>query len=496
MDNDPSRVAIHPMPNLPIVFRPALQQARLLRTRKISARELLDVCLDQYAKHNATLNAVVVTDIDRAKRAAAASDRRLKKGAPRGPFEGVPMTIKESFNWRGTPTTWGAISWDNIAKDDAVALARMTDAGAVLYGKTNVPFMLADWQSFNDIYGTTSNPWDVTRSPGGSSGGSAAALASGMSALEVGSDIGASIRNPAHYCGVYGHKPTFGLVPMRGHTLGNVAPTDISCAGPLARSASDLAAMLPIIAGPDGAAARGLSLKLPKPKQTRLKDFRVAVLITDPQSEVDQPLQDLIAKCAKFLDKRVKKISYEARPAFTTREAFDIYIALLRSATSRRQSEEELAANIEQVKGFDPADRSYLANMLRAYVMPHRSWLIANERRHQMIRLWDDFFNDWDVLICPTAASAAFPHDHEGDRHTRMIDVNGKRVPTVDQLFWAGYSCGFDLPSTVAPIGLTSQGLPGGLQIVARHYEDLTAIRFAELLEKEYYSFVPPPLAA
>ena len=393
-------------------------------------------------------------------------------------------------------TTWGALPWrDNIATDDAVALTRLTGQGAVLYGKTNVPFMLADWQSFNAIYGTTNNPWDVTRVPGGSSGGSAAALASGMSALEVGSDIGASIRNPAHYCGVYGHKPTYGLVPLRGHTLGTIAPSDISCAGPLARSASDLGAMLQILAGADGFDARAVRLQLPKPRQTRLKDFRVAVMVTDPQSDVDQPLQDLINNCAAFLEKKVKKISRTARPAFSTAEAFDIYIALLRSATSRRQTDAEFVINSAAVKSFDPADRSYLSNMLRAYVMPHREWLIANERRHQMQQLWDQFFDDWDVLICPTAASTAFPHDHAGERHERMIMVNGRQVPTVDQLFWAGYSCGFGLPSTVAPIGLTSQGLPGGLQIIARTYEDLTAIRFAEILEREYLAFVPPPMA-
>lgn len=480
---------------LPLHLRPATELARLLAKRKISARELLDVCTRQMAKHNPALNAVIYADLDRAKKSAAAADRRLKKGNPAGTFDGVPMTIKESFNWTGTPSTWGHPHFrDNIAGFDAAAVTRMADAGAVLYGKTNVPFLLADWQSFNDIYGTTNNPWDVTRSPGGSSGGSAVALATGMAALEVGSDIGASIRNPAHYCGVYGHKPTFGIVPMYGHALpGIVQPSDISCAGPLARSASDLAPMLKILAGPHGAEARAISLKIPAAPQKRLKDFRVAIMVTDPQSEVDMPLQDLIGKLGQFLSKKVRKISFEARPAFTSKEAFDIYIATLRSATSRRQTEAEFAQNATRVAGFAPDDDSYYAKMLRAYVMPHRTWLMANERRHQMRLLWDRFFEDWDVLLCPTAASAAFPHDHAGERHERTIEVNGKRVPTVDQLFWAGYSCGFYLPSTIAPIGLTSQRLPGGIQIVARQYADLTAIRFAELLEKEYHGFEPPP---
>jgi amidase len=479
----------------PLVFRSATDLARLLRAGKISARALLDLCLDQYARHNDNLNAIVVTDIDRARRAAAAADRRLKAGKSIGPFDGVPMTAKESFDWTGTPSTWGNPRFkDNIAQSDAVALKRLTGAGAVIYGKTNVPLMLADWQSYNEIYGTTNNPWDVARSPGGSSGGSAAALASGMSALEIGSDIGASIRNPAHYCGVYGHKPTYGVVPYRGHFLpGIVQPSDITVAGPLARSARDLAAMMRLLAGSDGPDARGLRFHLPPAQQKSFKDFRVAVMLTDPVSDVDQPVQDLLARLAQFLGKRAKKLSMTARPQFSTRAAMDVYIGLLRSATSRRQTDEEFAANADNVEALAPDDHTYYAQMLRAYVMPHRSWLMVNERRHEMRLLWESFFEDWDVLLCPAAASAAFPHDHVGERHERTIPVNGREVPATDQLFWAGYSGCFYLPSTVAPIGLTPQGLPSGVQIVTRQYGDYSSIRFAELIERDYAAFVPPP---
>lgn len=483
------------MPATPLHFQPATELAKLLRAGKITAQALLEQCLDQYAKHNGVLNAVIVTDIARAKKAAAAADRRLKAGKPLGPFDGVPMTAKESFDWTGTPSTWGDPRFkDNIASADAVAIQRLTGAGAVIYGKTNVPLMLADWQSFNAIYGTTSNPWDTNRSPGGSSGGSAVALATGMSALEIGSDIGASIRNPAHYCGVYGHKPTYGVVPYEGHLLpGIVQPGDITVAGPLARSARDLSAMLKILAGPHGVEARAQLLKLPAAPQRALKDFRVAVMITDSQSEVDLGVQDLLGKLTGFLGKRVKKLSTTARPEFSTKEAMDVYIALLRSATSRRQSNAEFTANSAKVAASDPLDDTYLTKMLRAYVLPHRDWLKYNERRHQMRLLWDQFFDDWDVMLCPAAASAAFPHDQQGERHERTIPVNGKRVPTTDQLFWAGYSGCFYLPSTVAPVGLTPEGLPSGVQIITRQYGDYTSIRFAELLEKEYGGFIPPP---
>jgi amidase len=483
------------MARRPLHFRSATELARLLRSGKVGAVELLEVCLAQLEKHNGAVNAVVVTDVPRARKAAAAADRRLRKGTPLGPFDGVPMTAKESFDWTGTPSTWGDPRFrDNIASADAVALNRLTGAGAVIYGKTNVPLMLADWQSYNAIYGTTNNPWDLTRSPGGSSGGSAAALATGMSALEIGSDIGASIRNPAHYCGVYGHKPSYGVVPYQGHLLpGTVQPGDITVAGPLARSARDLSAMMKLLAGPVGPEARGYTLTLPPARQKSLKEFRVAVMVTDAQSEVDLTVQDLLGRLTQFLGKRVKTLSTTARPAFSTKEAMDVYIALLRSATSRRQTDADFAANAAKVAASDPRDDSYLTKMLRAYVLPHRDWLKYNERRHQMRLLWDQFFEDWDVMICPAAASAAFPHDQEGERHERTIPVNGTRVPTTDQLFWAGYSGCFYLPSTVAPMGLTPEGLPAGVQIITRQYGDYTSIRFAELLEREYGGFIPPP---
>ena len=309
------------MASLPLHFRPALELGRLLKTRKISASELLEACLNQYMLHNDALNAVVVTDLDRARRAAAASDKRLKRGTPLGPFDGVPMTAKESFDWTGTPSTWGAPAFrENIAKSDAAAIRRLTEAGAVLYGKTNVPFMLADWQSFNDVYGTTSNPWDPTRSPGGSSGGSAVALATGMSALDIGSDIGASLRNPAHYCGVYAHKPTYGIVPYQGHMLTSVQPGDITVAGPMARSARDLSAMMKYLVGTEGIEARALSIHLPDRKLKTLKDFRVAVMLSDEMSEVDEPLQELLSDLARFLTPRSRNFRIRRDRNFPARK--------------------------------------------------------------------------------------------------------------------------------------------------------------------------------
>ncbi|MFT3672822.1 amidase [Aestuariivirga sp.] len=478
-----------------LVFKPALELGRLLKKKKLSAMELLGECLTQYARHNDAINAVILTDLSRGRAAARASDKRLAAGEALSPFDGVPMTAKESFDWQGHPSTWGDPAMvDNIAQKNAVALQRMLDAGAVMYGKTNVPLALADWQSFNDVYGTTNNPWDVTRTPGGSSGGSAAALATGMTALEIGSDIGASIRNPAHYCGVYGHKPTYGVVPYRGHLMpGSVSISDITVAGPLARSSKDLTAMMGLLAGTEGIEAHGLQVKLPKPPFATLKDLRVAVKLNSPVSDVDQAYQNRLIALGEFLKKKVKKLTYEAAPAFSDEEVYENYITLLRATATKRMSDAEIDAAVQKARTFDPGDKSYVPLMTRAFALSHGAWLRANERRHQMAQIWDQFFGDWDVLLCPAAASAAWPHDQKGERHERYIPVNGKQVSTIDQRFWAGYSGNFYLPSTIAPIGLTPAGLPVGVQIVARAYGDLTALKVAEWIEEEFGGFVAPP---
>jgi amidase len=281
---------------------------------------------------------------------------------------------------------------------------------------------------------------------------------------------------------------------MKGHFLPSVfAASDISVAGPLARSAADLEIAMEILAGPEGIDAEGYRYRLKHPRGRRLSEFRVSVMLSDPMSEVDQPVQDLFSALARFLEPRVASLSMTARPEFTTSEAMDIYIALLRAATSRRQTDAEFLANSAAVKNLVAGDCSYFARMLRAQTMPHRDWLAVNHRRHDLRQRWHRFFRSYDVLLCPTAASAAFPHDHEGERHERTIMVNGNRVPATDQLFWAGYSGAFFLPSTVAPIGLTADGLPVGVQIITAEHDDMTAIRFAAMLEREYYAFTPPP---
>lgn len=478
-----------------LAFLPATALARRIREREIGCRELLEHYLSRVEKYDARLNAVVVRDFDRARADADAADAALKRGDSLGPLHGVPMTVKESFDVAGLPTTWGLARYKDVpAASDALAVERFRAAGAVVFGKTNVPVYLADWQTFNPVYGTTNNPWDTTRVPGGSSGGSAAALAAGLTGLEAGSDIGASIRNPAHYCGVYGIKPTWGICSPRGHTLGGtVAQTDISAVGPLARSADDLDLALGIMAGPDPIDGAGWKLELPAPRKERLAEFRVAVMLDDPNAEVDREVQDILQGLADWLARKGAKVSDTARPRIDTGEAHRTYIHLLRAATSGRQTDAEFEANLAEAAALPAADQSYRARMLRGMTTHHRDWLAANEKRHRMRLEWARFFEEWDLLLSPAAASAAFPHDHNGERHERTIRVNGKDVPTTDQLFWAGFSCVAYLPGAVAPAGLTPAGLPVGVQIVGPQYGDRTCIHFARLLQREWRAFTPPP---
>src|SRR5258705_6160509 len=324
-------------------FRSAKQLASDIRRRKVGCLEALDAFLARVDRFNPKLNAIVVTDVDGARGRAKQADAALRKGKVWGPPHGVPMPINESYDVAGLPTTWGLPALkDNIAPRNALAVDRLLAAGVVLFGKTNVPSWLADWQSFNPVYGTTNNPWDLSRTPGGSSGGSAAALAAGLTGLEAGSDIGSSIRNPAHYCGVYGHKPTFGIVPPRGQALpGRVAQGDISVIGPMGRSAEDLALGLSVMAGADEIDGAGWRLELPAPRRKTLRDFKVAVMLTDPASEVDDEVQARVQAVADFLAKKKARGSGTARPAIDTAEAQRVYVLLLRAATGGRQTAEE-----------------------------------------------------------------------------------------------------------------------------------------------------------
>ena len=448
-------------------FLPARRQAAMIRRGTIGCLEALDHMIARIERLDGKLNAVVVRDFERARKRARLLDRR---GTITGRLHGVPMTVKESFNIQGLPTTWGVPAKRNdVAESTALAVERLQGAGAVVFGKTNVPIMLGDWQSFNDIYGVTNNPWNLDRSPGGSSGGCAAAVAAGFSGLECGSDIGGSIRQPAHACGLFGHKPTWGLLPMRGHAPepGIAGTPDISVIGPLARSAEDLSIALDILAGPDETET-ALTLNLPGPRFTGLKGLRVAVWASDPATHTDNEITAKLLVLARHLRGEGAKVSLAARPDFDSATAYGVYLKLLMAALSARATPE-------------PGG------------LTHSEYLRLNERRSRIRRAWGLFFHDWDVLLCPAHALPALPHRHDLSPRDLRIDINGEDTKWDDMLFWPGIVGGFHLPASVAPLGISEAGLPFGVQIVGPLYGDRSTIAMARLLEKSWQAYTPPP---
>ena len=477
-----------------IAFRPARSLAGMIRRRRIGCLELLEHYAARIERFNPALNAIVATDMDTARRRARAADRALARGEVWGPLHGVPMTVKESFDVARLPTTWGVPAFrDNVASANALAVERWLGAGAVVFGKTNVPLWLADAQTFNDVYGTTNNPWDLARTPGGSSGGAAAALAAGLTGVEMGSDIASSIRNPAHFCGLFGHKPTHGVCPPHGHSLtGNPSPMDILDIGPLARSAGDVALGLSVMAGPDDIDAAGYRLALPPPRKKTLREFKVAMLVDHPTSPVERGVADLLRALADFLRSEKVRVDDGARPDIDMDDVHRTFNILLRAATSVSQDDREFADNLRAAEALDPADDGFPARRLRGLTIRHRDWLRLDERRHRLRRKWREFFDRYDLLLCPAFGKAAFPHDRTPP-YERLLPVDDEMVPYRALTFWAGYSGVAYLPASTAPIGFTSEGLPVGVQIVGPQYGDRSCLRFARLLERDYRAFVPPP---
>ncbi|MFZ9563271.1 MAG: amidase family protein, partial [Burkholderiales bacterium] len=361
--------------------------------------------------------------------------------------------------------------------------------------KSNVPVLLADWQTHNPLYGTTSNPWDIDRTPGGSSGGAAAALAAGITTLEYGSDIGGSIRGPAHYCGIYGHKTSYGIVPARGHALPETwAPTDMSVVGPLARSAFDLELALRATAGPDAPEQAAYRLRLPAPHFRHLRGLRVAVVSNAHVAPVSQTVCGAIENLAAFLGKQKAKVDLNPRLPFDPGTHDRLYVLLRRAATSMRAHDDtSFKELLQQLETLDPDDHSYPAEQIRGNTLHHREWLRLNNERHRLRSEWARFFSAYDVLLCPAAATTAFPKNPDGQRWERGIVVDGIPQPDTTQIYWMGMASVSLLPATVAPIAIAQDGLPVGVQIIGPQYADLSTIRFAQLLEREYHDFRIPP---
>jgi amidase len=482
------------------LLKSATEIAADLRAGRCSSRELVDAYMQRIERSAEALNAVVVRRFDEARAEASAADDARVKGRSHGQLAGVPVTIKEAFDVAGLPTTFGHTDRaGHRAASDAVAVARLRAAGAIVMGKTNVPKDLADWQSFNDVYGVTRNPWDQSRTPGGSSGGSAAALAAGLTALELGSDIAGSIRVPAVYCGVYGHKPTFNIVPTRGHSLVEGAvPSDISVSGPLARSAVDLELALDITAGADHLepGMAGWRLALPQETRSAAREFRVAVVDTDAHYPVDGSIRSALGALADHLEKEGAQVDRSPKLPIGSEEGYELFITLLRGATSARYTVAEVEALVAKAKSYPADDNGYDALMHRGWTQTHRGWLAANERRQALRRGWRAFFERYDALICPVTNTPPFPHMIGVPKIEQFFIVDGKKRPASDYYYWIGIPALSYLPATALPIGSSPEGLPVGAQIIGPEFGDKRCLRLAQIIERSFRSFIPPPAYA
>ncbi|HEV8424665.1 MAG TPA: amidase family protein [Actinomycetes bacterium] len=457
-----------------VLVQSATAAARMLHRREIAARELTELLLARIDVVNPALNAVVELRREAALREAAAADEAIVRGGDAGPLHGVPMTIKDCFDVAGLHTTWGNPAFkEGVADADATVVRRLEQAGAIIVGKTNLPFMLGDFgQTANQLYGTTSNPWDTTRTPGGSSGGAAAALSAGMTFLEYGSDLVGSIRIPASFCGVYGLKPSVGTVPLTGFQppgppAGPSEMTYLSAVGPLGRSAGDLRTGLAVTGGPEGQAAKAYSWALPRSRHTRLEDFRVGVVLDHAHAPVSSEVTAVLSNAVDAL----------AGAGATVVEGWP--------------------------DGVDPVQQAesfgFHVGLFFAFQQPGEDFatlseVIDHENRRMAARAaWGRYFGDIDVFLCPANFTPAFPHDTRPFEERTITTPEGDR-PYSNQVFWVSHASLPGLPALAAPVGRTPGGLPVGAQIVGPLYEDDTAITFAELLGDLIGGYRPPPL--
>jgi amidase len=449
--------------------------AAAIAARQLGSRELLDAYLDRIERLDPPVNAVVTLDVERARAEAAAADELAAKGELRGPLHGLPITIKDAIEVAGVRSTGGAVALtDHVPVADAPAVARLKAAGAVVFGKTNVPEWSGDLQTFNEIFGTTNNPWDLGRGPGGSSGGAATAVACGFTSFELGTDIGGSVRIPSHCCGVFGLKPSFGVVPQRGYldqVGGGTTDADINVFGPIARSAEDLALVLDVVGGPEPERSLAWRLELPPPRHAGLASYRVGVWLEEPSCPLDRDMLAVLRAAVDRVATAGAKVE-EAHPPVSFDEQVAVYRQMILPAIS---------------PSLDEALRDPLSGS-------HYQWLQAEIQRARLRSIWAEWFESYDLLLCPVMPTPAFEHNQEGDFGTRTLVVNDEPVPYMNTIQWTGLIGIVGLPSAVPPVGRTPGGLPVGIQVVAPYLRDRDAVHAAGLIaEAAGGGYEPPP---
>ena len=478
-------------------LRSARELLAMLAEREISSVELLEHFLERNEALHPQINAIVTLDIERAVASAKASDQRRMANEDVGELDGLPMTIKDAIAVAGVRSTGGAIELEHhVPERDAEVVTKVRDAGAVVFGKTNLPRWSGDVQAFNEIFGTTNNPWNLDCGPGGSSGGASAALASGLTALDIGTDIGGSVRLPAHFAGVCGHKPSFGVVSQIGyidHVSYGLSEADVNVFGPLARTVGDLELLFDVIRGPRDDASGGWRLELPDARGTA-KELRVAAWLDDPDCPVSNAVSGVLDDAVAAMESDGISIDRSARPAVPFNDVREVGLPLISAAVSPGRTEEEQAAL--QKLATDSSASPTMRMRARASTISHREWLLLTEKRDTNRLLWADFFADFDVLLAPVAFVPAFEHQHDGILYTRTLTVDGTTRPYADLIVWTSQFGYVYLPSTVVPAGWTDDGRPVGIQVVGPYLGDRTTLEFAKYVESLLGGYRVPPIAA
>ena len=452
-----------------ILFSSAAELAAAIRAREVSASEVLEAHLAQIARHNPALNAVVTLDIEGARSRAKQADDALARGEVWGPLHGVPFTLKDAHATAGMRTTTGFAPLDHVPEQDSTVTARLKAAGGILMGKTNVAEMLGDpAQSDNPIFGRTNNPWDVERTPGGSSGGAAAAVAAGMAAFDTGTDLSGSLRTPAHFCGLFGLKPTEHRVSLAGLIPGLPPPPSVrimSCIGPIARTVEDLALLYQIIAGPDGRDTDVAPVPVGELPALELSGLRVAVAPTFGGLPVAAEIREAVEALGRQLQSRGAAVEAAKLPD--------------RDLSQDLMGAGELIGMM--VGAFDPSQDGPPTTLAQ--------YLEALGRRDESLRAWEQFFDAYDVLICPPSIVAAFPHCETG----APLHVDGR-----EEIYWlvSAHSTMFNYtghPAAVLPYTRDRDGMPIGVQLVARRWDDARLLGIARAVAEMAGGFRQPP---
>lgn len=478
-------------PGLP--FASALEAATAILKREISSVELTSEILNRIDRFNPEINAIVTLTREAAMKRARQADQALARGEVWGPFHGVPVTIKDTYETKGVRTTAGAPQYaEHIPDEDATVVARVRASGAVILGKTNTPEMAMDVQTYNDVFGQTNNPWDLERTSGGSTGGGAAALASGLSFLSLGSDIGGSIRTPSNFCGVYGHKPTLNLVSRKGHIPPPLdqrpaPPANLAVAGPLARSAADLRTALQVIGGPDEPESIAYRWTLPPARKTSIAQYKIGYMLDDPLCPVLPEVQAVHAAAIEALRHAGATLVEGWPEGVQPNEQFLNYFYLLMAATGQQVPPDQL----ENLRKSGALGDSLLNVRSKAWSDPHFAFREAERKRMAARHAWQAYFREYDAFLMPVTFTPAFPHDHSRIEF-RMIDTPLGKRSYLDLFFWISFATVTGLPATSAPVGLTENGLPVGLQIMGPYLEDATPLDIAERMAGLIGGFAPP----